>query len=207
MSLPLLVIDLLPQAAFQDFQSLKFASFTIVCWGVDLFLLILSAVLPATWTSTPFSFPTLGKFSVLISNKPSAPSPLSSCSGTPIIQILFYFLVPLISWILPWWPRSCFSSLFLSFFFSIIFSSKSLTLSPHLSEQFQLPSFFFFNNKWLWKKNKWLWVTLVAHGFKPLCLWFRSWSQGSGIKPHIGLSVQGPPTPAPPTCDLCQVNI
>ena len=54
--------------------SLYFYSFTMICCGADLFLLILKGVLCASWVWMPISFPRLGKFSAIVcSNKPSVP--------------------------------------------------------------------------------------------------------------------------------------
>ena len=46
-----------------------------------------------------------------------------------------------------------------------------------------------------------------------ICLWFRSWSQGLGIEPHVRLLIQQTlllPLPLPPACAhalfLCQIN-
>ena len=54
---PLSVKDLLSRAVFRIFSlSLKFASFTTLCRGVDLFLLMLEGVLCASWIWIPVSF-------------------------------------------------------------------------------------------------------------------------------------------------------
>ena len=116
--LPLYVRERLPLAAFRIFSlSLYFASFTMICHA-NRFKLHLKGVLCASWISMPFSFPSSGKFSVIISSStPSAPFPLSSSSGIPIMCVLFLFSVSLSSLIFPSYSWIFFISLSLSFLF------------------------------------------------------------------------------------------
>ena len=101
--LPLYVRARLPLAAFRIFSlSVYFASFTMICCAEDRFKLRLKGVLCASWISMPFSFPSSGKFSAIISSStPSAPFPLSSSSGVPIMRRLFLFSASLSSLIFP----------------------------------------------------------------------------------------------------------
>ena len=91
--LPLYVRARLSLAAFRIFSlSLNFASFTMIHRAEDRFKLHLKGVLCASWISMPFSFPRSGKFSAIISSStPSAPFPLSSSSGIPIMRAFFLF--------------------------------------------------------------------------------------------------------------------
>ena len=112
--LPLYVRACLSLAAFRIFSlSLYFASFTIICHAEDRFKLRLKGVLCASWISMPFSFPRSGKFSAMISSSTSsAPFPLSSSSGIPIMCMLLRSIVSLSSLILPSYSRIFF---FISF--------------------------------------------------------------------------------------------
>ena len=69
------------------FLSLIFADLITMCLGVFLLGFILYRTRCASWTWVAISFPTLGKFSTIISsNIFSGPFSLSSLSGTPIMQ-------------------------------------------------------------------------------------------------------------------------
>ena len=117
--LPLYIRVCLSRAAFRILSlSLYFASFAMIRRAEDRFKLRLKGVLCASWISMPFSFPSSGKFSAIIfSSTPSAPFPLSSSSGIPIMRILFLFSVSLSSLIFPSYSWIFFISLFLSFLF------------------------------------------------------------------------------------------
>ena len=69
--------------------NLSFISLINMCLGVFLLGFILCGTLCASWTWVTISFPILGKFSTIISSSIfSDPFFFSSCSGTPIIQML-----------------------------------------------------------------------------------------------------------------------
>ena len=87
MGVPLYVICHFPFVAF-DILSLPliFVSLSIMCLVVFLLGFILPGTLCASWTWLTISFPTLGKFSTIISlNIFSGTFSPSSPSGTPIM--------------------------------------------------------------------------------------------------------------------------
>ena len=127
--LPLYVRNLLSQAAFRIFSlSLKFASFTIICQGVDYILLIwgrssfldMNACFLLQIREVP---------AMIFSNILSGPLSLSMFSGIPIRWMLFFFKLSLNSWILSLLVLCCFSLFSLASFLYINLSSMSLTLS------------------------------------------------------------------------------
>ena len=119
MGLPLDVRACISLAAFRIFSlSFYFASFTMIPCAEDRFKLRLKGVLCASWISVPFSFPRSGKFSAMISSSTSsAPFPLSSSSGIPIMHMLLRLIVSLSSRSLPSSSWIFFISLFFSFLF------------------------------------------------------------------------------------------
>ena len=104
--------------AFNNFSlSLTFVSLITVGLGVFLLGFILPGTLCASWTSVAIPFPTLGKFSAIISsNIFSGSFSVSSPSGTPIMRMLLRLMLS---------QRSLRLSSFHSFFF--VFNFDSLT--------------------------------------------------------------------------------
>ena len=111
MFLPPYVRDLLSLATLRIVSlAVKFAIFTIIYEGVDLFLLILGWVLSASWTWMLVSFSRLGKFSVVIcSNIPYSLLFLSTPLGIPVVLTLECFMASLI---FPTCASSCLSVFF-----------------------------------------------------------------------------------------------
>ena len=110
MGVPLYVICHFPLVAF-DILSLPliFVSSRIMHLVVFLLGFILPGTLCASWTWLTISFPTLGKFSTIISLSIfSGPFSHSSPSGTPIMWMLVCLML----------SQRCLHFLFFSFFFS-----------------------------------------------------------------------------------------
>ena len=129
MGVPLYVICHFSLAAFNNFSlSLIFATLITMCLGVFLVGFILYGTLCTSWTWVAFSFPTLGKFSTIISsNIFSGPFSLSSPSGTPIMRMLLHLMLP---------QKSLRLSSFLFILFSLFCSTAViplLCLPGHLS--------------------------------------------------------------------------
>ena len=131
MGIPLCVICCFSLAAFNICSLyLIFVNLINMCLGVFHLGFILFGNLCVSWTWVIISFPILGKFSTIISSRIFSWSFfLSSSSGTPIIQMLEYF-------ILSWRSLRLSSFLLIRFpfflsdsFISTILSSISLILS------------------------------------------------------------------------------
>ena len=115
----------------------------MICHDVNLYF-ILKGDPCASWTWMSVSFPRLGKLSAMVcSNKTSSPLSVSSSSGTPMIQVSFYFIESLRSLILLSWSSNFFSLFFSALSFSIILSSISPILSSAPSSLLSLHLVYF----------------------------------------------------------------
>ena len=94
MCLPLYVNGLLSLDAFRVLSlSLYFISFTMICHGVDLFLLSFEGISLCLLDLNACFLPRLGKFSAIIcTKKPSSPFFCSYSSGITMIGIVFCFM-------------------------------------------------------------------------------------------------------------------
>ena len=101
MGVPLYVICHFSLVAFSNFSlSLIFVNLITMCLGVSLLGFILPGTLCTSWTWMDISFPMLGKFLTIISsNIFLGPFYLSSPSGTPIMRMLFLFILFSVSWL------------------------------------------------------------------------------------------------------------
>nr|KAF6330292.1 hypothetical protein mMyoMyo1_012283 [Myotis myotis] len=126
----------------------------MMCLGVGLFGFTLFGTL---WACVTFFFPTSGKFSDIISlNRFSNPCSSFSCSGTPIIRMLFCFMLSqsslrLSSCILIFFSNCstfwvCFASLSSN---SLIWSSASPSLLLILSVEFFIAAISLFISSWV----------------------------------------------------------
>ena len=108
---------------------LAFVSLVHMCLGMFLLGFILYGTLCASWTSLTISFSMLQKFSTIISSKIfSCPLFFSSSSGTSIIQIGAFDIVPEVS-------ETILSS-FHSFYFNLLFRSYSHHFIFQLTDSF-----------------------------------------------------------------------
>ena len=131
MGIPLCVICCFSLAAFNICSlCLIFVNLINMCLGVFRLGFILFGTLWVSWTWVIVSFPTLGKFSTIISSSIFSWSFfLSSSSGTPMVQMLGHLTLSQRSLRLSSFLLIRFSFFLSDSFISTILSSTSLILS------------------------------------------------------------------------------